>query len=188
MLFLMEIIILAGCLLFVVIEGMIIWKGNTIPENNADYLVVLGAQVRGTKPSLILKYRIDKAAEYLEKHPDVKVVASGGKGNDEKISEAEAIKEGLMERGIDPSRVYTEDKSTSTKENLEFSKQYLDIEHQNIIIVTTDFHVLRAVSIAKKAGYRKVEGLAAESVWYLIPNNYVREFLALIKDKLVGNC
>ena len=187
-LFLMELIILAGCLLFVVIEGMIIWKGNTVPENNADYLVVLGAQVRGTKPSLILKYRIEKAAEYLEKHPDVKVVASGGKGDDEKISEAEAIKEGLMERGIDPSQIYMEDQSTSTKENLEFSKQYLNIEQQNIMIVTTDFHVLRAVGIAKKAGYRNVEGLAAKSVWYLIPNNYVREFLALIKDKLIGNC
>lgn len=187
-LFLIETIILAGCLLFVVVEGMIIWKGNMLPENNADYLVVLGAQVRGTKPSLVLKYRIEKAAEYLKAHPDVKVVASGGKGADEEISEAEAIERGLIERGIDQSRIYKEERSTSTKENLEFSKQYLDIEHHNIIIVTSDFHILRAVGIARKAGYRNVEGLAAKSVWYLVPNNYVREFLALMKDKLVGNC
>ena len=183
----LQIVILTGCFLFVVTEGIIIWTGNKMPEHEADYLIVLGAQVRGTRPSLILQYRIEKAAEYLKAHPDTKVIASGGKGSDEGISEAQAIKENLLEYGIEEQRIYMEDQSISTKENLEFSKQYLDIEKSNVIVVTTDFHVLRAVNIAKKAGYQKVEGLAAKSVLYLIPNNYVREFLALIKDKAVGN-
>lgn len=187
LLFMIESVVVAGCFLFIIAEGMIIHQSRKVPEREADYLVVLGAKVNGSKPSEILKYRIEKAAEYLKEHPDTKAVVSGGKGEDEGISEAEAMRNGLVERGIDEKRIYMEDASTSTKENLEFSKKYMDIKNQNIIVVTTDFHVLRAVKIAEKAGYEKVEGLAASSVWYLVPTNYVREFLALVKDKLVGN-
>lgn len=186
-LIMIELLVLASLLLFIIVEGLIIRQSTKLPEKEADCLLVLGAKVNGTKPSRILKYRIEKAAEYLREHPDARVVVSGGKGEDEGISEALAMRTGLIQRGIDESRIDMETESTSTKENLEFSKQYLDIEKQNIVIVTTDFHVLRAVRIAKKAGYKNVEGLAAESVWYLIPTNYVREFLALVKDKLVGN-
>lgn len=190
--FVIEGVVLTGCLLFVVVEGMIIRQSMKVPEKEADYLVVLGAKVNGTKPSRILKYRIEKAAEYLIEHPETRVVVSGGKGSDEDISEAEAMHEGLIEKGIEEDRIYMEDQSTSTKENLDFSKRYIEedsgnLEKQNILIVTTDFHVLRAVQIAKKAGYQNVEGLAANSVWYLVPTNYVREFLALVKDKIVGN-
>lgn len=186
-LIIIEIIILAACFLFVAVEGMMVAQSRKRPECEADYLVVLGAKVNGTRPSLILKYRIEKAAWYLERHPHTKVVVSGGKGIDEGISEAEAMKNGLVKLGISEERIYMEDTSTSTKENLEFSKDYLDTVNHNVIIVTTDFHLLRAVKIAEKAGYQKVEGLAAKSVWYLIPTNYVREFLALVKDKAVGN-
>ena len=85
-----------------------------------------------------------------------------------------------------------EDQSTSTKENLDYSKEILtkageNVKESKVVVVTTDFHVLRAVGIARKAGYEQVEGLAAKSVWYLIPTNYVREFMAVVKDKLIGN-
>ncbi|MCI8508200.1 MAG: YdcF family protein [Lachnospiraceae bacterium] len=186
-LFMIEVGILAGCFLFIVVEGMMVVQSRKKPECEADYLVVLGAKVNGTSPSKILKYRIEKAAWYLEHHPNTKAVVSGGKGMDEGISEAEAMKNELVKFGIEEERIYMEDASTSTKENLEFSKDYMDITNHNIIIVTTDFHLLRAVKIAEKTGYKKVEGLAAKSVWYLIPTNYVREFLALVKEKVVGN-
>ena len=85
-----------------------------------------------------------------------------------------------------------EDQSTSTKENLDYSQKLLteaggSVKESKVIVVTTDFHVLRAVGIARKAGYEQVEGLAAKSVWYLIPTNYVREFMAVVKDKLIAN-
>lgn len=182
-----ELIILCGGVLFVAVEILIIRQGHKEPQVEPDYLIVLGAQVRGTKPSLILQYRIDKAAEYMSKHPDVTAIVSGGKGSDEEISEAKAMQEGLIDTGIEKERILLEDQSVSTKENLDFSKQYLDIKKDKVLIVTTDFHVLRAVGIAKKAGYQNVEGLSAKSVWYLIPSNYMREFLAVVKDKLVGN-
>ncbi|MCM1157046.1 MAG: YdcF family protein [Bacteroidales bacterium] len=185
-------IVFIGCLLFVIVEGLIIGQSLKEPKEKADYLIVLGAKVNGTQPSKILEYRIEKAYTYLKQNPDVRVIVSGGKGSDEDISEAQAMYNGLVERGIEKERIYREDKSTSTKENLDFSKSCmeeigLDIEKERVLIVTTDFHVLRAVGIAKKAGYRNVEGLAADSVWYLVPTNYVREFLAVVKDKLVGN-
>ena len=182
-----EAVILCGCILFVVVEIMIIMQCNKEPQDEADYLIVLGAQVRGTVPSLVLSYRIDKAAEYMLEHPEVTAIVSGGQGADEGISEALAMQNGLIERGIEKERILLEDQSTSTKENLEFSKQFLDIEKSKVLVVTSDFHVMRAVGIAKKAGYQNVEGLAAKSVWYLIPSNYVREFMAVIKDKLIGN-
>lgn len=183
----MEAIVICGCLLFVVVEAGIIRYAGKQPDTGADYVIVLGAQVRGSKPSLILQYRIEKAAEYLQANPDALAIVSGGQGPDEKISEAEAMERGLCRLGIDKKRIIQENASVSTKENLDFSAKYLDPEKDKVVIVTTDFHVLRAVRIAKKAGYRHVSGAAARSVWYLIPTNYVREFLAVLKDLCVGN-
>lgn len=189
---LVEAIVVCGCLVFVVIEGLIIAESARQPQKEADYLIVLGAKVNGTTPSLILQYRINKAAEYMQKHPGTKAIVSGGQGADEGISEAEAMKNGLLSSGIDADRILMEDQSTSTKENLDYSKEILtkaggSAAESKVVVVTTDFHVLRAVGIARKAGYEQVEGLAAKSVWYLIPTNYVREFMAVVKDKWIGN-
>ena len=191
-LILIEAIVMCGCLVFVVIEGMIIAESAKQPKEEADYLIVLGAKVNGTTPSLILQYRINKAAEYMKKHPDTQAIVSGGQGADEGISEAEAMKNGLLSYGIAADRILVEDQSTSTKENLDYSKEILtkageNVKESKVIVVTTDFHVLRAVGIAREAGYEQVEGLAAKSVWYLMPTNYVREFMAVLKDKLIGN-
>ena len=97
---LVEAVVVCGCLVFVVIEGLIIAESVKQPQNEADYLIVLGAKVNGTTPSLILQYRINKAAEYMKKHPGTKAIVSGGQGADEGISEAEAMKNGLLSSGI----------------------------------------------------------------------------------------
>ena len=163
---LVEAVVVCGCLVFVVIEGLIIAESVKQPQNEADYLIVLGAKVNGTTPSLILQYRINKAAEYMKKHPGTKAIVSGGQGADEGISEAEAMKNGLLSSGIAAERILVEDQSTSTKENLDYSQKLLteaggSVKESKVIVVTTDFHVLRAVGIARKAGYEQVEGLAA---------------------------
>ena len=187
-----QLIVLIGLLLFVLLEGMIVIQAHKQPQNEADYLIVLGAKVNGTKPSHILRKRIEKAYQYWEEHPGCKVIVSGGKGLDEGISEAECMKKELISLGMPEKQIITENQSTSTKENLlncieKMEEDGMAVEQADVIIVTTDFHVFRAVSIAKKLGYQKVEGLASKQVWYLIPTNYVREFLAVIKDFLVGN-
>lgn len=183
----MEILVGIGFLCFIIIEGIIVYISLGKPEAHADYLIILGAKVNGTYPSLILKYRIEAGAEYLKQNPETMVIASGGQGADEGISEAQCIYNELVKLGIEPERILLEEQSTSTKENLLYSSEFLQKEEASVVVTTTDFHVFRAVQLAKKCGYRKVSGNSAKSVWWLIPTNYTREFFAILKDFICGN-
>ena len=109
---------------------------------------MLGAGVNGETPSLTLRTRIDAAAAYLEEHPDVPVVLSGGQGPGEAITEAECMRRALVRRGVDESRLHLEERSASTEENLRFSREMLeglgvDLT-QRVAIVTSDYHLCRA--------------------------------------------
>lgn len=170
-----------GIVLFGVLFGMILHGQSVGPEENADYLIVLGAGLRGERPSVVLRNRINAAAEYLLENPGSKVVVSGGQGSDELISEAEAMRRGLVELGIEETRIFMEDQSTSTNENLTFSKAYISDE-ASVVIVTNKFHVYRACHLARECGYTSVSGLGAENVRWLNPTNYLRECMAVFKD------
>lgn len=110
---------------FLSVEAVVFSTGRKAPAANADYVIILGAQVRGETPTLVLNARINAAAEYLKKHPEAVCVASGGKGTGENISEAEAIRRGLVRLGISVDRILLEDCSTSTVENLKFSAEVI---------------------------------------------------------------
>ena len=124
--------------------------GEEWMENGKDVLIVLGCAVRGERVSLTLKLRLDAALEYLEHSPNTAVIVSGGKGDGENISEAEAMKRYLVSHGVDEGRIITEDKSTSTWENFKFSKEILDerFPGASAAFVTTNFHVYRAGRVA----------------------------------------
>lgn len=151
---------------------------------NADYLIVLGARVKGTVPSLALKYRINAAADYMKNNNQTIAIASGGQGAGEDISEADAIKKGLMKKGIDESRIILEDKSTSTVENLTFSKKLIPAKAKTGVIVTNDFHMYRASSMARDQGL-KLSPLPAKTPLIAIPKSYGREYLAISKYYLL---
>jgi uncharacterized SAM-binding protein YcdF (DUF218 family) len=153
---------------------------HTEVPKNADYLIVLGARVKGTIPSLVLKARIDTAAEYLRKNENSLVIASGGKGPGEDISEAENIKEELLKRGIEANRILLEDQSTDTYENIQFSKAKIPKSKKKGIIVTNNFHLYRAVSIAKDE-HLTIYGLPAKTPKSAIIKSYTREYLAITK-------
>ena len=153
----------------------------------AEYLIVLGARWKSAGPGEVLRRRLDKAVSYLEQNPDTRVIVSGGQGDNEAISEAEGMRGYLLQAGIEESRILVEDASSNTYENLVFSGELLDRENDKVVIVTNNFHVFRALSIAKKQGYHKAEGLAASSVLGMGPNNLLREFLGVLKDFWVGN-
>jgi len=170
-----------GIVLFGVLFGMILHGQSVGPQENADYLVVLGAGLREDRPSLVLMHRLRAAAEYLLDNPESKVVVSGGQGADEWISEAEAMQKELVALGIEESRIFMEDKSTSTNENLIFSKQFIP-EDASVVIVTNKFHVFRACYLARETGYESVSGLGADNVRWLNPTNYFRECMAVFKD------
>lgn len=186
LLFLIEGIVAVGCFIFILVEVIIISRGSRT-AGEADYVIILGAKVNGTNPSLSLKARLDTAVVYLNQYPDAQVIVSGGQGADEGISEAECMYNYLVAAGIAKERIVQENRSTSTMENLDFSAKLFDIRKNSVVIITNDFHVFRSVQIAKKMGYVQVSGQAAPSLWYLVPTNYAREFLAVVKDYLMGN-
>lgn len=173
--------------------GLYIWLGHEIKqgmENKADgtneFVVVLGAKVKpGGVPSLSLANRLDVAAEYLHKHPHVKAVVSGGQGEDEDRTEASVMFDCLVDKGISPERILIEDKSTSTYENLLFSKQLLPDDIDGITIISNDFHLTRASYLAKKIGLQS-DVVAAPTPKVVEFKSHIRERMALIKTFIVG--
>lgn len=141
--------LLLGFSLFTVLETMVV-RGSLAEKTDepVSAVIVLGAGVNGETPSLTLRTRIDAAAAYLEEHPDVPVILSGGQGPGEAITEAECMRRALVRRGVDESRLYPEERSTSTQENLRYSRAILeelgvDLT-QRVAIVTSDYHLCRA--------------------------------------------
>ena len=196
---------------FLSVEAVVFSAGRKAPAEDAEYVIVLGAQVRGEVPTLVLSARIRAAAEYLNEHPQAIAVASGGKGGGENISEAEAIRRGLVRLGISEERILMEDRSTSTAENLKFSAEVIHryeneksgteeetpvcgtnaspirFVPKNVILVTNDFHVFRAVKLAKNLGYTEVSGLGATEFFAVTIQYYVREFFAIGLEIVRGN-
>lgn len=155
-------------------------------SDQAKYLVVLGAQMKPEGPSKVLQYRLDAALAYLTDHPECQVVVSGGQGADEHISEAQGMYDYLVAHGLEADRILLEDQSVNTVQNLAFSAKYFDKEKDEVLIVSNNFHVFRAVGIARRQGYQKVSGLAAHGYWFLLPNNMLREFVGVCKDLILG--
>jgi uncharacterized SAM-binding protein YcdF (DUF218 family) len=176
-----------GLCIFLLIEGTIVYYSNKEAEPGADYVIVLGAQVRGTTVTKSLKKRLDTAVEYLADNKETLVIVSGGQGSGEDITEAEAMSIYLKSKGIPENRIIMEEKSTNTAENIKYSKMLIKGDESRVVIVTNGFHVFRALSIAKKQGLSQAQGLAAPSDRILILNYYIREAAGVLKDFLVGN-
>lgn len=175
-----------GILVFLVIEGILLGYGHSQPDKGADYVIVLGARVRGEKVTYNLQTRLDKAYDYLADNPQTKVVLSGGQGVGEDISEAEAMSRYLQGKGIASERLILEDQSVNTNENMEFSIEKIGSKDKNIVIVSNSFHIFRAMGIARKMGLSHVQGLGSGVKWYTAPNMYVREAVAVVKYTLCG--
>ena len=156
-------------------------------KKNLDYIIVLGAHVDGTRMTLALLERARRALLYLEENPGTKAVLSGGKGDGENISEAEAMYRYLTGHGIDGDRLIREEESTSTKENLEFSRRKIGTTDCSVGVVTNNFHVWRGAAIARKCGFREVAMVPSRYRSWRLFIYIPREILAIIKDKLMGN-
>lgn len=187
---------LLGIVLFLIVEGLIVSGFFAKGEKGLDYVVVLGAQVKKEGPSKVLSMRLDKAYEYLTENEQTVAVVSGGQGSNEPETEAACMRRYLEERGIEPERIISEDKSENTVQNLTFSQKLIEEHRQqngkeagseSVGVITNNFHVFRGVSIAKKLGYENAEGIAAASYLPMQPNNMLREFFGVMKDYLFGN-
>lgn len=181
-----RILLCVALLVFVVTEAAIIRYGAAAPSPGSDYVLVLGCQVKGKKPSYALTKRLDAAYDYLVDNPDTLVILSGGQGPGEDITEADAMAEYLKKKGFPQDRMLLEAQSQNTDENIRYSMELMESPEASVVLVTNHFHVLRGVGVAKKQGLSNVEGLGAPTKWYTVPNQYVREAFAVLKYKLCG--
>lgn len=168
---------------FVIIQSLIIYNGVEKDMKHSDYLVVLGARVRGKVMSLALEQRMRKSLEYLEEFPNTKIILSGGQGPGENITEAEAMKKFLLSHGINEKNIIKEERSTSTAENFKYTKKILDKldsdENVKVSVITTNFHMFRAKFLAKRVGI-DVYNVPCEFHILLVPNYYMREYFAVV--------
>lgn len=176
-------VIFSGCIIMLLSCAMLFVYGTNDTVNyNERYLMVLGCGVRGDTPSLMLKARLDKALNYLERNSGCTVIVTGGKGPDENISEAEAMRRYLMANGVDEEMIIMEDKSTSTTENFRFSNALVNgaLEKESTAVITTDFHIYRAEALGNMQGIH-TSHICSETEWYNILPSYTRELLAIAK-------
>lgn len=156
--------------------------------NNADYtedaLIVLGCGVKGDEPGTNLAERLECAVEYHKKNPDAIIVVSGGKGDDENVSEAFAMEQYLIKHGVPADIIIKEDKATSTEENFLFSKMILDKYfegHYRIAFITNDFHIYRASNFAKLTGFAGATHTHSDTTRYTVIPNGLRECITVLK-------
>ena len=182
------VLLLAGILCFGALLGAVLYGAYDHIAGQPQVMVVLGCQVKPWGPSVLLQDRLDEALGYLENHPDMTVVVSGGQGPDEPSTEARAMADYLMEHGVGEDQILLEDQSHSTAENFHFTASLLeeagyDLEETEILVVSNGFHLTRARMLAQRAGFEEVSTLAAPSSH--LPSRlkmYVREPLALVKS------
>lgn len=174
------VVILCGATLVAAETACMVAAAGKKPAADAT-LVVLGCKVNGESPSLMLHERLETAYAYLADHPDSACVVSGGQGTDENISEAECMYRYLTDKGIDPARLYREDRSTSTRENLAFSRELIEEEKltPSIAIVTNEFHEYRAGKVAEALDM-DYGAVPAGTTLYLLPTFYVRELYGIL--------
>lgn len=199
-------------LIFIILQGFIASAAWIKAEPGLDYVIVLGAKVRSDKSlSKSLRYRVEQAMEYLVRYPSTYIVLSGGKGDDEPVSEAEAMAVYMVNHGINPDNLYLEIQSKNTRENMLYSKAlikrviklnkqensgFLDERENKILfaedkpkrigITTNSYHLFRALALANADEANKIYGIPAKSDAVLYLHFSFRECFAILKDKFMG--
>lgn len=168
------------------LECLVISGMNAHAPAGLDYLVVLGASVYADGPSPALTRRVNAVMDCLDQHPDAMIIASGGKGITEPISEAQCIRDELVKRGVDPRRILLEDRSTDTRENIAYSKVLMDREDAAVGIVTNNYHIWRSLRLARRAGLVNAYGIAAEYTGPTLFHFMIREAVSITMSFLKG--
>ncbi len=156
-------------------------------EENLDYIIVLGAQMRSTGPSVVYRYRLEKASEYLTENGDTICITTGAKGVNETVSEGVGGRDYLLAKGISQDRLIAEDKSLDTDDNISNALAIIEdregsTDNLHIGIVTNGFHVFRGVHLAQKLTDADICGIAAYMEPQYVPNNVVRECFGILRD------
>ena len=164
---------------------------NHIPKYDKDYIIILGCKVMSNSAlTPLLKGRVDKAIEFGKKqfeenNKKIIYIPSGGQGEDEITSEAEAMQKYLVKQGIEKNQIIIENKSSNTYENIKYSKKIIDNKNKKarVCFSTTNYHVFRSGIIANEQGL-DCEGIGSKTKWYFYTNALIREFIAnLVQER-----
>ena len=182
-------LVLAGVVTFGALFGAVLYGSHDHIRGDPQVMVILGCQVKPWGPSVLLQDRLDKALDYLEDHPDLIIVVSGGQGPDEPVSEARCMYDYLTEHGVDGARILMEDQSHNTVENLRYTMDLLAEAGYDttadMVVVSNGFHLTRVRMLWSRVcgGDYNLSTLAAPSSH--VPSRlkmYIREPLALVKS------
>lgn len=178
------IILISFCAVFFATLSQVV-KHSKYTADNESTVIVLGCQIRGSVPSRTLKSRTNAAADYLKKHPDAIAIATGGQGADEDLSEGQCIFNLMTENGISADRIYIEDKSTNTDQNVENAKKIIDANgfSTDVAVATSEYHQYRASMICKKNGLNAAS-IPSPSSKRAKPTFFTREVFAVWQQKL----
>lgn len=181
MIFLLGLIILCFVMFFAILYLVLKYEKSNC-EKFCEYVLVLGARILDENtPCKVLENRLISAIIYLQKFENSKVIVSGGTGIDEPISEGYVMKKYLINHGIDKHRIFVEDLSTNTFENLKNTKQILkDVDE--ILIITSKYHLFRSKFLARRVGFRKIYLIGSEVNADSRQKNIIREIFAIIKS------
>ena len=180
-------LLISGFALLMALEGLVISGMNATAPSGMDYLIVLGASVYQDGPSPALTRRLNAVMDVLDDHPDAMIIASGGQGANEPISEAQCIRDELVKRGVDPARILLEDQSTDTRENIANCRAIIGNDDAAVGIVTNNYHVWRSLRLAKKAGLTNAYGIASTYTGPTLLHFMVREAVSITLHTLKGN-
>ena len=187
------VLLAVGFALFAAMEALVLRDNRTeATDKDVTCVIILGAGVNGTEPSLMLATRLRAALDFVADKPDVPIICSGGQGAGEDITEAECMAQWLMEHGVAEERIWKEEKSTSTRENFDFSTQLMaerGIDPTgNFAFVTNDYHVARAKRIAGVPWAYGVAATLPRNPYYdtLQLNYYIREAFAMASLLVIG--
>ncbi len=174
----------AACAAFAGMMVLIGILGSTARATGRERaVIVLGAAVKGTRVSGLLERRLQAAADFYRRYPDVLLVVSGGQGAGEAIPEAQAMRDWLISAGVPADQILCEDKSTSTEENFAFSRALLTRHgvdaDEPVAYVTNRFHCYRAGQYARHAGFTRVSAIPASIGPSSVLPCYMREVFAV---------
>ncbi len=182
------ILLVALVLLFFGVSVLIFTRANRKCNQEAITVLVPGARLYEDRPSRMLSDRLRTAAVYLKAHPALPCVVSGGQGADEPCTEASMMRDVLIEMGIDEKRIYMEDTSTNTFENMQFTREVIDTYQlpTAVAIATQEFHQYRCGVYAKRANLTPVCALSCKTPLHLFLCYWVREFAGVCRMWLLG--
>lgn len=176
-------VLVVGLIVFAVLEARVVSYGHTDREPDVAAVVVLGAGVNGTRPSLSLQARLEAALDYVSDKPDIPIVVTGSQGPGEEISEGQCMAQWLEDHGIAPERILIDEQADNTEENVYYAKELLRGQGidtaANIAVVTANYHLYRASLYWETPGMVPVAAHMPKSYWLLDVNYYIREAFAV---------